>query len=67
MRTGGVGRHLVELAENKNGPVTGRVGLLGSFPFNAWISRADVAKWMVRHLAPGPTAVCTPMICEVKS
>ena len=50
----------------KDGPVSGRVQEIGSFPFNAWISRADVADWMVRHLAPG-TGGRTPTISEVRS
>lgn len=50
----------------KDGPVTARVTTLDSFPFNAWISRADVADWMVRHL-DGELTARTPIISEVRS
>ena len=34
----------------KDGPDTGRVAIIEDFPISAWISRADVARWMVEHL-----------------
>jgi putative NADH-flavin reductase len=49
----------------KDGPVTGRVGQLESFPFGAWISRADVADWMVRHLSSDLASLRQPIISEV--
>lgn len=48
----------------KDGPVTGRFRRLDSFPFNAWISRADVADWMVKHLGEDLGALRTPIISE---
>lgn len=44
-----------------NGPQTGRVRVIDDFPMTAAISRADVAWWMVEHLA-GPLEPRTPTI-----
>lgn len=51
----------------KDGPVTKKVGRIGSFPFNAWISRADVADWMVGRLVADVSSDRTPIISEVRS
>lgn len=51
----------------KEGSVTGRVGCIDSFPFNAWISRADVAAWMVGQLATVTGTLRTPIITEVRA
>lgn len=48
----------------KDGPVTGRVKECEAFRFNAWISRADVADWMVSHLAADLSRSRTPTITE---
>ena len=48
----------------EDGPVTGRVERIRSFPLGAWISRADVAAWMVDHLAADLSADRTPIITE---
>lgn len=48
----------------KEGPVTGRVREIGSFPFNARISRADVAAWMVDHPPTDHGGRRTPIITE---
>ncbi|MBX7196474.1 MAG: NAD(P)H-binding protein [Sandaracinaceae bacterium] len=50
----------------KNAPVARRVVQLDSFPFNAWISRADVAWWMVEHLQADLARHRTPTISEAK-
>lgn len=49
-----------------DGPVTGRVRETQGFPFGAWISRADVASWMVAH-ASGELTGRQPIIREVKA
>lgn len=49
----------------KDGPVTGRFRQLPDFPFNAWISRADVADWIVKHVSEDLTALRTPIISEL--
>jgi nucleoside-diphosphate-sugar epimerase len=48
----------------KDGPVSKRVRQIDSFPFNEWISRADVADWMVEHLAADVSSNRTPIITE---
>ncbi len=48
----------------KDGPVTGRVKECEAFRFNAWISRADVADWMVSHLNANLSRSRTPTITE---
>lgn len=50
----------------KDGPATRKVAVIGSFPFNAWISRADVAAWMVDHLADDLSDRRTPTITEAR-
>lgn len=50
----------------KDGPVTRRVDVIDRFPFNAWISRADVAWWMVEHLGADLTGLRTPTITEAR-
>lgn len=47
----------------KDGPVSGRVTQIDSFPLGAWISRADVADLMVTQL-PHPFERRTPIITE---
>lgn len=51
----------------KDGPATGSVASIPDFPFNAWISRADVAKWMVDHLETDLSQARTPIITEARS
>jgi putative NADH-flavin reductase len=48
----------------KDGPVTKRVRQSATFPMTAWISRADVADWMVDHLDADLSRERTPMITE---
>ena len=50
----------------KDGPATRKVAVSGSFPFNAWISRADVAAWMVDRLADDLSDRRTPTITEAR-
>jgi putative NADH-flavin reductase len=50
----------------KDGPVTGRVREVDSFPLGAWISRADVADWMIKHLTTDLASLRRPTIREVK-
>lgn len=51
----------------KDGPATGAIASIDDFPFNAWISRADVAKWMVDHLEADFGIARTPIITEARS
>jgi putative NADH-flavin reductase len=51
----------------KDGPETGRIAQIGSFPFNAWISRADVARWMVEHVDADLAELRAPIITEARS
>ncbi len=51
----------------KDGPVSKRVRQLDSFPLNEWISRADVADWMVEHLAADVSNDRTPILTEGRS
>jgi hypothetical protein len=44
-----------------NGPLTQKVRVTDSFPVSAAISRADVARWMLRQ-ATRPIARRTPLI-----
>ena len=44
-----------------SGPLTRSVTIVESFPMTAWISRADVAWWMLEHAAQ-PIRERTPMI-----
>ena len=47
-----------------DGPVSKRVRQIDSVPFNEWISRADVADWMVDHLAADVSSNRTPILTE---
>lgn len=49
----------------KDGPAVGRTRTLPAFHFNAWISRAEVADWMVRHVEADLSQSRTPLISEV--
>lgn len=48
----------------KDGPATGRVVRIGSFPLGAFISRADVAAFMIEQLGAGLESDRTPIITE---
>lgn len=50
----------------KEGRLTKKTKEIDSFPFNAWISKADVAYWMVEHLTSDFSANRTPIITEAK-
>lgn len=50
----------------KHGAATRRVDLADRFAFNAWISKADVAAWMVDHLA-APSPSRTPILTEARA
>lgn len=47
-----------------DGPATGKVRVAERFAFNTWISRADVAGWMVDHLDAELSGLRTPTITE---
>lgn len=48
----------------KDGPATGRVVRIGSFPLGAFVSRADVAAFLVDRLGAELSADRTPIITE---
>lgn len=51
----------------KDGEATGRVAVIEDFPFNAWISRADVARWMIEHIEGDLSALRFATITEARA
>lgn len=51
----------------KDGPAHRKIKQIDNFPFNAWISKADVAAWMIDHIHTDSSQwrTRTPIITEV--